>query len=110
MDATKVILGTAAGVGAVVCLPVAGAIGTVTLLGAAVAGTLGGVVGAAMSELEDDEKKEELSKGRRHGWDECLYNLDKLTCGLDDAKEKLKSGRDVFLNNPHSVWNVTGLL
>ena len=56
----KVAGGVVAGVGAVACLPVAGAVGAVTLKGAAIGGTIGGLGGFAMA--KEDEKERSRSR------------------------------------------------
>jgi hypothetical protein len=57
MSFWKVLGGAAAGVGAIACLPVAGAVGAVTLAGAAVGAAVGGVAGAAMAAEEEEKNK-----------------------------------------------------
>ena len=101
MNALKVILGTAAGVGAVACLPVAGAVGTVTLLGAALGGTVGGVAGGFLSDADDEESlsefREGIRVGEKGGWEKCLHQMDHVSGDLSEKMEALKARRDELL-------------
>lgn len=55
----KVLAGAATGVGVVVALPIAGPIGSVTVLGALAAGAVGAAGGAAADALDDSEEQAE---------------------------------------------------
>ena len=49
----KTLTGAVAGIGAITILPVAGVVGSISLLGAAVAGTIGACTGANWDDVEE---------------------------------------------------------
>jgi hypothetical protein len=86
MEAYKVAGGALAGIGAIAALPIMGPIGAVSLVGAIVGGTLGGVAGAVVSEMEEEEatlkrrrSEEEMEESDSNPWIDALNGLnDKL--------------------------------
>lgn len=97
MDSKKIILGTAAGVGAVAALPIMGAIGTVSLLGVAVGGTLGGLAGAVMSENDDARCAADFCDGMRIAHKDCIASLEKAGESCKEAKDGLEHPERYFV-------------
>jgi Na+/glutamate symporter len=92
----KVMGGVAAGVGTVVCLPVAGAVGAVTLAGAAVGGVAGGVAGAVASKKEKQERASAREAGERTATAKYEKKIEKLCVALDTAEKQLKDDKAYF--------------
>jgi len=92
----KILGGVAAGVGTVVALPIAGSIGTVTALGAAIAGTLGGVAGAAVAMSDEEGNDTARNKGERIATAKYREETEKLTNALKEAKDRLNNDKSYF--------------
>lgn len=90
-DKVKIVGGVAAGIGAVAALPVMGAFGAVSLVGALVGGSVGGLAGVAMVNHDSDECLYQWSEGKSYGVEKCLSVLDELDDDLTVVKEKIES-------------------
>jgi hypothetical protein len=89
MDKIKVIGGVAAGIGTVAALPVMGAIGTVSILGAIIGGTVGGIAGAAVAGKDSEDSCLNALRSKDEGRRDCLAELDEFDGDLEAAKAKL---------------------
>lgn len=89
-----VAIGALACVGAVVLTPIAGAVGTVTLVGGLVSGCIGGAVGGACAEVTDpgNTLAEAEERGRQRGRNdidaEQQQRFDTLTARYDALRAK----------------------
>lgn len=89
--------GVAAGVGVAVCLPVAGAVGGVTLIGAGIAGTLGATTGGLVSwgkeKLEDIERESAFNQGEKEATAKYQQKVEKLVVALEIADKKINENK-----------------
>ncbi len=92
----KVLGGVAGGVGVIAALPVAGAVGAVTLAGAAVAGTVGGVAGAIASSKEEEERESARNQGERQATARYELTVQKLVASLQSAEKQLNDDKSYF--------------
>ncbi len=92
----KVLGGVAGGVGLIAALPVAGAVGVVTLAGAAVAGTVGGVAGAVASSKEKAERESARDQGERRATAKYELTVQKLVASLQSAEKQLNDDKSYF--------------
>ena len=108
MNFWKVMGGVAAGIGTIVCLPVAGPVGAVTLGGAALAGSFGGCVGTALSirekKVKDNRVRKEKEKAYNAGYRDGALNenarvvaeVQKLRDALNEAQKRLNDQQGYF--------------
>jgi len=89
MNTIKVIGGVAAGIGTVSALPVMGKFGRVSLLGAVLGGTIGGLAGAAIAIKDDEDSDARSSLAKDEGWETCYKALDELDGDLEEVKAAL---------------------
>ena len=89
MDTVKVLGGVAAGIGTVAALPVMGKFGCVSKLGAVLGGTIGGVAGAVLSELEEDALFETKRRHTQNGHESCLKDIEALDERYSGIREEL---------------------
>ncbi len=105
----KILAGVAVGVGAVAAAPftgggsllggaslIASLSGAGAIAAAVGAGAVGGVVGAAVSDSDDNDKKQIKEQGRAEGRAENALQIEKLTNKLSQALEKLKTHDEHF--------------
>lgn len=92
----KVLGGVAAGIGAVACLPVLGAVGAVTLVGAVVGGTVGAVGGMIASSSEEEEKESCAREGERKATAKYEKKVEKLVNALKEVGDRLKDDQSYF--------------
>lgn len=86
----KIVGGIAAGVGAVALLPVAGAVGAVTLTGAVVGGTVGAVVAAGSD--DEDEKKRLRAENERTAAS-CAAATSKARKAVEESAQKVETAQ-----------------
>ena len=79
----------AGGIAVVVALPVAGAVGTITLTGALIAGGTGAVI-SATDDSEEVAKKEGFKQGQKHEKSENAVRIEKLLNELKKHENKIK--------------------
>lgn len=90
MGLFKVLGCVAAGIGAVACLPVMGAVGAVTLTGALVGGTVGAIGGAIASSAEEEEKAKCKRDGVEEGIAKCIIKLKEMKSRSEDSEAYFK--------------------
>ena len=86
----KIVGGIAAGVGAVALLPVAGAVGAVTLTGAVVGGTVGAVVAAGS---DDEEEKKRLRAENERTAASCAAATSKARKAVAESAQKVETAQ-----------------
>jgi hypothetical protein len=96
MSYWKIIGGAAAGVGAIVCLPVFGAVGAITAVGAAVGAAVGGLGGAAVASSDEEEKATAYEKGEQAATAKHEREVTKLHDALRAAQNKLNGDKTYF--------------
>ena len=100
MSFWKIMGGIAAGIGTVVALPVAGAIGGITLAGATTGGTLGGVIAVMASTNEKEKVREEnksaYKKGRSDEKVEAEIKVKELANSLKGKAKLIKENKNYF--------------
>ena len=96
MSYWKIIGGAAAGVGAIACLPVFGAVGAITAVGAAVGAAVGGLGGAAVASSDEEEKATAYEKGEQTATAKYEREVTKLRDALRTAKNQLNGDKTYF--------------
>lgn len=96
MSFWKVLGGAVAGVGAVACLPVFGAVGAVTAVGAAVGAAIGGLGGAALASSDEESVNNARDEGKREATAKYEREVNKLVEALHEAKNKLDGDKTYF--------------
>jgi len=92
----KVLGGVAVGIGTVAALPIAGPVGAVTAVGAAIAGTVGAAGGGIASVIDDEEKKAAYREGKKSAKAKEILKVQKIENALKDVMQKLKDDKSYF--------------
>jgi tellurite resistance protein len=92
----KVLGGVAAGIGAVACLPVMGAVGAVTLVGAVVGGTVGAIGGAIASATDEEEKASCERAGEQKATAKYEERVQKLVAALKEMEARMDDSETYF--------------
>lgn len=105
MGIFKVLGGIAAGVGVVAVAPVFGAVGAVTVAGAAVGATVGAVAGGVASSIDEDDKNSSYRAGERSGKAENAQEVDNLKKTMEEASKRFEDYKDyeTFLISCYAV-------